>query len=122
MRHSNDIQITLTTDYKLVLNLVNLFPNREGQTVKGRAYFSILGRDSQNFAYFLSWEKKIKKVQSKKKILKNLLFTKNLKIFLIFALKMVLSTKLSHFLNVFHKFLQSMPDLIKFLTKWIILI
>jgi len=31
----NVIQITLTTDYKLVWNLVNLFPNREGQTEKG---------------------------------------------------------------------------------------
>jgi len=40
--------------------------------------------------------KKIKNVQSKKKFLKNLPFTKNLKIFLIFAVKMVLSTKLTH--------------------------
>jgi len=36
MRQWNDNEITLTADYKLVWNLVNLFPNREGQTEKGR--------------------------------------------------------------------------------------
>jgi len=40
MRQWNDNQITLARDYKLVWNLENLFPNREGQTEKGRAYFS----------------------------------------------------------------------------------
>jgi len=35
MRQWNDIQITLTTDYKLVWNLDDLFPNRERQTEKG---------------------------------------------------------------------------------------
>jgi len=31
MRHSNYNRITLTTDYKLVWNLVNLFPNTKGE-------------------------------------------------------------------------------------------
>jgi len=63
--------------------------------------------DSQNFAYFLSYVKIFKKVLSKKIFLKICYSQKNLKIFQIFSLKMVLSTKLRHFLNVYHIFLQS---------------
>ena len=63
---------------------------------------NLLGRDSQNFSYFLSEVKKLRKFSAKKIFLKICYSQKNLKIFLIFALKMVLRTKLRHFLNVFH--------------------
>ena len=58
------------------------------------------GRDSQNFVYFLTYVKKLTNVLSEKKNLKNVLFTKNLKIFLKFELKKVLSKKNTSFLKI----------------------